>query len=402
MILKVRNMLWLLAWSTMVAGLALAATPCLPMLELDGASQNPQRPWMYVTRRPMQVKVKPIPSEDCEGLPSDIMFCWYVDYKQGGQLPPVPWETVAQCKNQTGPVLEYAAYTLLRANYTVQVVAMLPDTQEPLRCVTGYFVVPPTPRVPLYFRGGLRTVVPHRSGNYLIVAGGRDPDKRPDPLKSHIMKLEMSWECSTNDLNAKTWCDGDLQNVNPDIFQANTILDNDLPLYNELYAIGYVNVSYIRPGYIYNFKAKARETEWPYRTAEATTERHILNTGPAPIVWIKCYEPCDLQRMLPTDELRLEAICDFFHYCIDSVSIFYQWMVDQEGVGPVDLTVHSVQGKGKGVGLNKLTIRPGAFKPGAKIKVHLRTNYYPTTPDEVNIYQYFYDDYKEFQENKPG
>ena len=381
--------------------LALAPEPCLPLVELVGASLDPQRPWKHVTWRPSQVEAKPIPSSECLTPPSDIKYCWYVDYKQGSQPPPVPCDIVALCNNLIGAVLEYDSYTLQRANYTVQVVALLPDWPEIRRCITGYLVVPPTPRIPFYFLDGLRSAKPSFKMNTMyFVGGGRDPDKNPDPLGENIMNLDLSLECSTDDLNAKTWCDGDMSNVDDNILIVMSVNDGTIITpSNEIFAFASINAKQIRPGFMYNITAKAKETEWPYRAAEATLERQLVNTGPSPLMIIKCARACNLQRLLATEQLELVAICS--NGCLNTVAIMYHWMVDQEGIGPVDLTIHSVQGKAKDVGLKNMTILPGVFTPGAKVSVRLLANYYPTTPEEISEYQDLYDQYKEYQQNKP-
>ncbi|MPC70418.1 hypothetical protein E2C01_064667 [Portunus trituberculatus] len=354
-------------------------------LRAHGAATNPLRPWKYVTWQTMQITAKAIPSEECENPPSNVTYCWYVTNQQGMQPSPVPCEIVTECEYVTGPSIQYDTYTLNRANYTVQVAAMLPGSGLAPRCFTGFFVVPPTPRIPLYIRGGPRSFLAHGIVViFFFVGGGRDPDKRPG---SDLMKLDIKWECHTDDLEAKKYCNGSMDNNSNMVFQKVTILEDEERLSDyKSYAMGYFTMSYFRHGFSYNLTVKAKELEWPYRTAETSLqERRLLNTGTTPPILITCSRPCELERLTPTEEVTFEILC--YYNCLPGVDIMYEWAVFQNDKdSPVDLTVSSKEGKSRGVNMDKLTILPGTFRKGAKVIVQVKANYFPSNPKQINVY----------------
>lgn len=397
--LKLCKLRWWCWWwvASISVEVVRAATPCIPMVKLEGAAQNPLRPWKYVTWRPMQITAKPIPTEECENPPSNITYCWYVSNQQDAQPSPVQCDIVAECEYLTGPTIQYDIYTLQRANYTVQVAAMLPGSGLAPRCFTGFFVVPPTPRIPLYIRGGKKSFLAHGVLLiYFFVGGGRDPDKPPG---ENLMKLDIKWECYTEDNDAKNWCNGPINSTR--IFSQATILNQEsfVKQYAS-YALGYVTTSEVRRDVSYNMTVKAKELEWPYRTTETTLQQKmLLNTGTTPPIMIKCSGPCDLMRLVPTEEVTFEVMC--YYNCL-AIDTMYEWAVFQDSKDqPVDLTVSSKEGKSKGIKMDKLTILPGTFRTGAQVIVQVKATYFPTAPSDISSYKSENDYYYFYQIGQP-
>lgn len=127
----------------------------------------------------------------------------------------------------------------------------------------------------------------------------------------------------------------------------------------------------------------------------------MLKTGPTPPLIVACYPNGEVQRVPPTEKVNLVAICLDEYPCLPGVPINYTWSVQQEGFEPLDLTIHSEQGRASGLDMQTLTLLPGALRPGARMAVEIRGHYAPTTPQAISTYQKEAERYKKYQDENP-
>lgn len=383
---KVGVMVWWCWWwcRAALAAETVTTTPCLPKVVLEGASPSPQQPWLYAAWQHVQIRARLVPTSECQRLPDEAEYCWHLDHRQGEAAPqPAECGSVTRCS--PSPVLARPPYNMTLANYTLQALVRLPGTQEPRRCLTAYFTVQPSPILPFGFAYGPRFVSPHHEQGPAFFIGFKDPDKDP-ALTSSSNRFDYSSSCITDDERAKQACERNFNQI------------PGSPQQGIPYG-GFVIQMGMRPGYSYNITLLATEKEWPHRSVETFQEMIMLKTGPNPNLVIECQPLCELQRVLPTEKIYLSAKCIWTPLCLEGVPINYTWHVEQEGRGPLDLTVHTEQGRASGVGFQNLTILPGALQPGVRMAVQVRAHYAPTTPWEIKVYQDAVDEYNEYQEN---
>lgn len=360
-----------------------AMTPCLPKVVLEGASPSPRRPWLYAAWQHVQIMARLVPTSECQRLPDEAEYCWHLDHRQGEAAPqPVECDAITRCS--PSPVLARPPYNMTRANYTVQALVRLVGTKPPRRCLTAYLTVRASPALLFGFAYGPRFVLPHQELGPAFFIGFKDPDKDP-ALKSSLIDSKYSLSCVTDDERVKKACEKKI-NFTPDSPQQGS------PYQGTVIQMG------MRPGYSYNITVVAAEKAWPHRSVQTFQEMIMLRTGPTPNLVIECHPLCELQRLLPTERIYLYAKCIWTLLCLEGVPVNYTWRVEQEGRGPLDLAVHSEQGRASGVGLQNLTLLPGALQPGIRVAVQVRAHYFPTTPSEIQIYQDAVEEYKEYQE----
>lgn len=375
-----------------------SGAPCIPNVLLDGAAQDSERPWKYEVWQQVEFKTSLVPSDECRQLPEELEYCWQLDHRRGPTPPPpTNCDSVTNCSSN--PVLAPALYSLTRANYTLQVLVRLAGKPQPSRCLTGYFVVQPIPKLSLRFAHDTRYISPYVKLFPFYVRGLADPDMNP-ALGDKKTRLNLKVKCSSDDRNAWRWCKTDFKNIDDWMIEVDQPpLTPDPDLFYGLLRID----SSVRPGYWYNFTARITELEWPYRSSEASQDARVLRTDPTPDLHIITLreegEQQELHgseglRLLPTEKIHLSTVC---MSCLPSVPINYKWTVQQVGLQPVDLEKHTEERLSSGVGLSNITLLPGALDPSLRMTVEVQSHYAPSSAEEKAVYTKAVEEYRKFQ-----